>query len=214
MEPEWKRHFHSQLKPFHFAHFDLLNNFKINLVRSEKERLQLKLELEKERTENPKINQLESTLNQCKLELAESYKTNALNSQRLVSLIEKEATTAKEIGDLQAKIVEKDGFIQDLTKKYNENVQEISEKEKVLEILRDELQALQLELTKREEKWEVTEAENKELLDRWIKEKEKQIEKMNEANLYVERYRMIKECIKDKRHYGESCIFILCAKRR
>lgn len=81
----------------------------------------------------------------------------------------------------------------------------LKEKDRVIEILRDEVQALQLELVQREEQLRVAketahrlEGDNKVLLDRWILLKEEEISKMNEANDFVTTALKSKETVVNK----------------
>ena len=75
----------------------------------------------------------------------------------------------------------------------------VKEKDRVIEILKDELAAHQLELVQREEqlkkekeKGKILEVENKTLVDRWMMEKEKDANKMNEANEIIQHAKMAK----------------------
>ncbi|KAJ3021655.1 UNVERIFIED_CONTAM: hypothetical protein HDU68_009518 [Siphonaria sp. JEL0065] len=69
----------------------------------------------------------------------------------------------------------------------------LKEKDGVIQILKDEMAALQLELVQREEQWKDAnakvkklEAENTDLVDRWIKLKSEEASRLNEANVFVE----------------------------
>lgn len=51
----------------------------------------------------------------------------------------------------------------------------------IIQVLQDEMQALQLELIKSEERTKELEAENKTLLERWLKKMNEEASKMNEG---------------------------------
>jgi autophagy-related protein 16 len=55
-------------------------------------------------------------------------------------------------------------------------------------VLQDEVQALQLELVTTSAKQQKTESDYEQLLDRWIKKKNEEAQKVNEANLIYESY--------------------------
>jgi autophagy-related protein 16 len=57
-----------------------------------------------------------------------------------------------------------------------------------VQVLQDEVQALQLELVTTSEKQQKTESDYEQLLDRWIKKKNEEAQKVNEANLIYESY--------------------------
>lgn len=57
-----------------------------------------------------------------------------------------------------------------------------------VQVLQDEVQALQLELVQTAEKLQTTERDYEQLLDRWIKKKNEEAQKVNEANLIYETY--------------------------
>jgi autophagy-related protein 16-1 len=80
-----------------------------------------------------------------------------------------------------------------MTRKLNDSMELLGEKDRVIQILRDELAAHQLELVQKEEQFSESsvkrkelEAENRILLERWISLKEKEASQMNEANAFVE----------------------------
>jgi autophagy-related protein 16 len=106
---------------------------------------------------------------------------------------EKLSELKRERNDLQKEVL--------TTKLKNEDLTSlIKEKDRVIEILKDELAAHQLELVQREEqlktekeKTRSLEADNKTLVDRWMMEKAKEAEKMNEVNEIINGARLSKE---------------------
>ncbi len=91
--------------------------------------------------------------------------------------------------------------------KLNDSIDLIGEKDRVIEILKDELQAHQLELSQREVQWRESkkkcqelETENKSLIDRWLTEKQEQAAKMDEANEYIQRYIPFHKCFAIKKY--------------
>ena len=111
---------------------------------------------------------------------------NKLDSEKLGDL-------KRERDDLQKQIF--------ATKQKNEDLTGlIKEKDRVIEILKDELAAHQLELVQREEQLKTEkekarslEADNKTLLDRWMMEKARDAEKMNDANEILQNAKLAKE---------------------
>lgn len=89
-------------------------------------------------------------------------------------------------------------FIRNRIKKLSESVRTLSakcelqvhqlrEKDVTIQILQDELAALQLEMVTTEEKIKKLGVENEELLKRWMNKMNEEAEKMNEATQFYEK---------------------------
>lgn len=136
---------------------------------------------------------LKAELNTIKKEQAELYKTNATNSQRVLSLLDNTQAQASRISSLEQSVFELKKQ-SDMKQVKIEDLQDlVNEKNNIIQILKDELSAHQLELIQREEqlteaikKLKEVEDENKTLLERWMKLKAQEATKMNEANEFVE----------------------------
>ena len=62
----------------------------------------------------------------------------------------------------------------------------VQEKDRIITIIRDELSAHALELTHKEQRVSELEAENRVLVERWLKRSQEEAEKMNEVNAFME----------------------------
>ncbi|KAJ3161796.1 hypothetical protein HDU86_006567 [Geranomyces michiganensis] len=136
---------------------------------------------------------LEVQLQQLKDERADLYKTQGQNAQKLLELMEAVQKSDGMVGGLQDENSKLKAKLATITISLRDAQELIREKDNVIQILRDELQTHQLELSQREGQLEEREKhvgelekENKYLVDRWIQLKQEQAARMNEANEYVE----------------------------
>jgi autophagy-related protein 16-1 len=121
------------------------------------------------------------------------YRTNANNAQRVLTLLDSTQAQSARISVLEQSLAETKKLSETRQIRTNDLQELLKEKDNVIQILKDELSAHQLELVQKEEtlrKCQTTLAtvqeENKTLLDRWIKQKSAEANKMNEANEFVE----------------------------
>ncbi|KAJ3377437.1 hypothetical protein HDU80_003272 [Chytriomyces hyalinus] len=143
---------------------------------------------------------MEAQIAALKEEQRETYKTQSLNAQRLLEMVETIQTfehTKKVMTDelsnsppTNAKFATANAV---LNAKLRDATELLREKDAVIQIVKDEMAALQLELVQREEQLKASndklkklDSENAELVDRWIKLKQDEAAKMNEANEFVE----------------------------
>ncbi|KAG0180011.1 hypothetical protein DFQ29_001385 [Apophysomyces sp. BC1021] len=75
-----------------------------------------------------------------------------------------------------------------LTSKCDLQVQQLREKDVTIQILQDELAALQLEIVTTEERSKKLQKENAQLLQRWLDKMNQEAEKMNEATQFYESF--------------------------
>ncbi|KAJ3286351.1 hypothetical protein HDU79_006559 [Rhizoclosmatium sp. JEL0117] len=137
--------------------------------------------------------EMEAKLAALKDEQRDMYKAQSQNAQRLLEYVEtmKAHELAKKMmTDENAKLSAANST---LNVRLRDAFDLLKEKDGVIQILKDEMAALQLELVQREEQWKAAiekakklEAENTELVDRWIKHKQEEAARMNEANEFVE----------------------------
>jgi autophagy-related protein 16 len=200
----WFEHFNSQLLESHdFSYLEQINLQAINLYEKEREvaslteankslqteNIHITKELKKSnelQQDHPKIVDLMEQLSISSKEQQDLYKTNAQSAQRILSLIDSSAELEQTLKKLKQERQHLENLTTSQATKISDLTDLVTEKDKVIQILKDELQAIQLELSQREQKWEETIAENKALLERWIKHKETEMSKMNEANIFVE----------------------------
>ncbi|EGG15547.1 autophagy protein 16 [Cavenderia fasciculata] len=133
------------------------------------------------------IEELENKIYKLQEDLTSSYKRSADNASSLLSLTDKNK-------DLQNELISKDIELEKVRHILNgseDNYKKleyvIEEKTTVTQILKDELSALQAEFLHNESKVIKLEQENGELLERWIRKKNEEASKMNEANDFYHR---------------------------
>ncbi|TFY59440.1 hypothetical protein EVJ58_g5771 [Rhodofomes roseus] len=152
------------------------------------------------------ITSLESQISSLRDELATVYKTQGQNAQRLLAmnetLREKEELSRIDSEDLRKARDE----IAALRKKVEQHSELMAEKDRTAQvrptwpqcrvvcringslnqILHDEINTLQLELTQIEERNAILTKDNAKLLQRWLDAKQAEVNKMNEANAFYE----------------------------
>ncbi|CAO3620925.1 unnamed protein product [Mucor hiemalis] len=131
--------------------------------------------------------ELDRRIRELNEERADMYKTQSENAQRLVNLNEqlrareeKDKKQTTEIGILSTSVTK-------LSAQCEMQTHQLREKDVTIQILQDELAALQLEMVTTEEKNEKLVAENVQLLDRWMSKMNEEAEKMNEATQFYEK---------------------------
>nr|CAG8494887.1 14529_t:CDS:10 [Entrophospora candida] len=115
--------------------------------------------------------ELEEEVRKLREERDESYKTQGQNAQKLLDLTDVLNQHIELNKKNQEEILRLTDSNTNLNKKVDLSVQVIREKEVNIQILQDELAALQLELSKLEEKMHDLKNENHQLLQRWLKKK-------------------------------------------
>ncbi|KAH8835390.1 ATG16-domain-containing protein [Flagelloscypha sp. PMI_526] len=132
------------------------------------------------------ISSLESQISSLRDELATLYKAQNQNTQRLLTMTdtlrEKEEQARIDSEDLRKIRDESIG----LRKKVNQHSELMSEKDRTVQILTDEISTLQLELGQIEERNQILTKDNAKLLQRWLDAKQSEANKMNEANDFYE----------------------------
>ncbi|KAK7064438.1 ATG16 domain-containing protein [Favolaschia claudopus] len=129
---------------------------------------------------------LESQISSLRDELATVYKTQGQNAQRLLAMNE----TLREKEELSR--VDSEGLrksrdeIAVLRRKVDQHNELMSEKDRTVQILHDEISTLQLELGQIEDRNQNLTKDNAKLLQRWLDAKQVEANKMNEANEFYE----------------------------
>ncbi|CAE6431404.1 unnamed protein product [Rhizoctonia solani] len=127
---------------------------------------------------------LESQITALRDELAAVYKTQGQNAQRLLSmnetLREKEEQTRLNLEELRHAKDE----LERLRKVTKDHKEQIEEKNRALQVLIDEAQTHQLELSQIEQRNEVLKKDNAGLLQRWLDHMNDAANKMNHANAF------------------------------
>jgi autophagy-related protein 16 len=132
---------------------------------------------------NPELElQLQQRINKLQEELAAAYKQISEGATHALEL-NKQLTQAKEEHDEKARLVEE--LTRRLDEQQNEHrqlLEQMKKSELDNNVLKEELQSLQLELVHTYEKVKNLEKENKELVDRLLKKSTEDAKKLNEAN--------------------------------
>ncbi|CAE6477726.1 hypothetical protein RSOLAG22IIIB_01267 [Rhizoctonia solani] len=127
---------------------------------------------------------LESQITALRDELAAVYKTQGQNAQRLLSmnetLREKEEQTRLNLEELRHAKDE----LERLRKVTKDHKEQIDEKNRALQVLIDEAQTHQLELSQIEQRNEELKKDNAGLLQRWLDHMNDAANKMNHANAF------------------------------
>ncbi|KAG0173902.1 hypothetical protein DFQ30_006733 [Apophysomyces sp. BC1015] len=138
--------------------------------------------------QNQRIAELDNRIRELNEERAEMYKTQSENAQRLVNMNEqlrlREETDKRQTQEIQ-RLLEN---VTKLTSKCDLQVQQLREKDVTIQILQDELAALQLEIVTTEERSKKLQKENAQLLQRWLDKMNQEAEKMNEATQFYESF--------------------------
>ncbi|KAJ7071275.1 ATG16-domain-containing protein [Mycena amicta] len=132
---------------------------------------------------------LESQISSLRDELATVYKTQGQNAQRLLAMNE----TLREKEDMSRVDTEALRKTRDelavLRRKVDQHNELMSEKDRTVQILHDEISTLQLELSQIEDRNQTLTKDNAKLLQRWLDAKQVEANKMNEANEFYENIR-------------------------
>ncbi|KAK2461751.1 hypothetical protein APHAL10511_006214 [Amanita phalloides] len=138
---------------------------------------------------------LESQISSLRDELAAVYKTHGQNAQRLLAmnetLREREEMSRVEAENLRKAKEE----IVTLRRKVDQHSELMSEKDRTVQILHDEISTLQLELGQIEERNTIMQKDNAKLLQRWLDTKQAEANKMNDANEFYETMRSRQQAV-------------------
>ncbi|KAN0035096.1 hypothetical protein ACTA71_004352 [Dictyostelium dimigraforme] len=133
------------------------------------------------------IEEMEQKLFKLQEDLTNSYKRNADNASSILLLNDKNK-------DLQNELMSKEVEIERIRSAIQQDVETIKklemaviEKETVSQIIREELSSLQAEFLYNEGKVVKLEQENSSLVERWLRKKNEEASKMNEANDFYQK---------------------------
>ncbi|PPQ85729.1 hypothetical protein CVT25_003107 [Psilocybe cyanescens] len=138
---------------------------------------------------------LETQISSLRDELANLYKTQGQNAQRLLSmnetLREKEEFSRIDSENLRKAREE----IASLRRKVDQHTEFMAEKDRTIQILNDEINTSLLELGQVEERNQTLSKDNAKLLQRWLDAKQIEANRMNEANEFYENMRTRHETV-------------------
>lgn len=121
------------------------------------------------------IHSLQSQLQTTRTELSDLYKSHTHLTTRLLTLSDQSASHSSLTTQLSL-----------LTRREQDLRDSSSEKDKVIELLQDELRTLSLELGQVEEREERLKRDNAGLVKRWLERAREEVERVNVANEWVE----------------------------
>ncbi|KAJ3815048.1 ATG16-domain-containing protein [Lentinula lateritia] len=132
------------------------------------------------------ITSLESQISSMRDEMAGVYKTQGQNTQRLLAMTET-LREKEELSRVDAEALRKSkDELTILRRKVDQHNEIMTEKDRTVQILHDEISTLQLELGQIEERNATLTKDNAKLLQRWLDAKQTEANKMNEANDFYE----------------------------
>ncbi|CAO3650799.1 unnamed protein product [Mucor fragilis] len=133
-----------------------------------------------------RVAELDRRIRELNEERADMYKTQSENAQRLVNLNEQLRTREEKDLKQTEEIKQLSDSVKKLSTRCDLQTQQLREKDVTIQILQDELAALQLEMVTTEEKINILRKENEQLLERWISKMNEEADKMNEATQFYE----------------------------
>ncbi|PSR71331.1 hypothetical protein PHLCEN_2v12845 [Hermanssonia centrifuga] len=141
------------------------------------------------------ITSLESQISSLRDELATVYKTQGQNAQRLLAMTET-LREKEELSRIDSENLRKsrDDIVM-LRRKVEQHNELMAEKDRTAQILHDEINTLQLELSQIEERNQTLTKDNAKLLQRWLDAKQAEVNKMNEANEFYEDMQSRKQAV-------------------
>ncbi|KAJ1981032.1 hypothetical protein H4R35_000875 [Dimargaris xerosporica] len=155
-----------------------------------------------------KIADLEWRISTLKDERSELYKTQGQSAQRLLEMtndIRKQEGRSRRLEEENKQYTAQLAKIQQAR---DDHFYALREKDGTIQILQDEMTALQLELVTKEERLKKVEIENSQLVERWLKKMNEEADQMNQANLHLEAAKhnlsteQINECLGDENYFG------------
>ncbi|KAF9569774.1 ATG16-domain-containing protein [Agrocybe pediades] len=132
---------------------------------------------------------LETQISSLRDELANLYKTQGQNAQRLLSMNET-LREKEEISRIDSENLRKaKDEIAVLRRKVDQHAELMAEKDRTVQILHDEISTSLLELSQVEERNQILAKDNAKLLQRWLDAKQAEANRVNEENEYYENMR-------------------------
>ena len=167
------------------------------------------------------ITSLEGQISSLRDELANMYKTQGLNAQRLLAMNET-LRENEELARIESEALRKAREdISHLKRRVDQHAELMSEKDRTaqvrfrascpvipshtkLQVLHDEISTLQLELGQIEERNQNLTRDNAKLLQRWLDAKQTEVNRMNEANEFYEDMRTRHQTVANSREAQEA----------
>jgi autophagy-related protein 16 len=115
-------------------------------------------------------------------ELTNSYKRNAENATAMIEMNQNIKELKEKLKSKKLKSQTLKQSLADLEAALKKQAEVTAQEHTTLQVLRDELSALHIEMLKADENLRKLQGEHSQLLDRWIKLKAEEAKKLNEAN--------------------------------
>ncbi|KAJ1944009.1 hypothetical protein FBU59_002726, partial [Linderina macrospora] len=136
-----------------------------------------------------RITDLERENDSLKTERTELYRTQGTNAQRLLDLSDKMRENEESMRRQALELDDSNEQLRRATAKTEDMRAALKEKDGTIQVLQDELSALQLEITQIEHRCERLRVENDELVDRWLRKMNAEADSVNAVNQELERIR-------------------------
>ncbi|KAJ1730328.1 hypothetical protein LPJ72_004526 [Coemansia sp. Benny D160-2] len=170
-----------------------------------------------------RISELEKEVDGLKEERTLLYRTQATNAQRLLELSDRMRETDERMQQQDLEIADSHEALKRANAKVDDMGAAAKEKDGTIEILQDELSALQLEIVQIEERCSRLQTENDDLVKRWLKKMNEEAEKVNEVTRELELIKRksaavsprmsgaVEDGVLDERFFGEHAATAVAA---
>eukprot|EP00058_Branchiostoma_floridae_P007788 XP_002593276.1 hypothetical protein BRAFLDRAFT_123636 [Branchiostoma floridae] len=139
-----------------------------------------------------KTQALEQKLFKLQEELTELHRRKGENAQQIIDLNSALQEKEKVLSEKENRLLDTETHLEALKAECRNLEQAILEKDALHQALRDEHQALQMTFSALEDKLRKTQAENQDLVERWLQQKSRDADKMNFENDQMARKRQAK----------------------
>ncbi|KAJ1872842.1 hypothetical protein LPJ55_002737 [Coemansia sp. RSA 990] len=133
-----------------------------------------------------RIADLERDIEAMKEERTVLYRTQGTNAQRLLDLSDKMRETDERLRQQELEIMDSHEALRRSNSKIDDLRAALKEKDGTVQILQDEMSALQLEIVQIEDRCRKLQAENDDLVKRWLQKMNSEAEKVNEVTQELE----------------------------
>ncbi|KAJ2397770.1 hypothetical protein GGI05_000474, partial [Coemansia sp. RSA 2603] len=128
-----------------------------------------------------RIADLEREVEALKEERTALYRTQGTNAQRLLDLSDRMRETDEQMRQQELEIDGSHEALRRANSKLNDMQASLKEKDGTIQILQDEMSALQLEIVQIEERCGKLQSENDDLVKRWLKKMNEEAQKVNDV---------------------------------
>ncbi|KAJ2752760.1 hypothetical protein GGI19_003608 [Coemansia pectinata] len=133
-----------------------------------------------------RIAELEREVEGLKEERTVLYRTQGTNAQRLLDLSDKMRETDSRLRQQELEISDSHEALRRMTTKLGDVQGALKEKDGTIQIIQDEMNAMHLEINQLEKRNDELQAENDDLVKRWLKKMNEEVEKVNDVTHELE----------------------------